>query len=80
MEFSVIWTRKSQGWCIALLGPVKEHSVVRLKNGRQAVVLVTHDYPDMPLSYLMELSETPEEMMVEVPHSDIEAVLWEPKD
>lgn len=62
-----------------MLVPVKDHSVVQLKNGRQAVVLVTHDYPGMPLSYLMELSETPEEMMVEVPHSEVEVVLWEPK-
>lgn len=63
-----------------MLAKVKDLSVVRLKDGREGTVLEVLEAQGLPLSYMVEVDETPEGMMVTVPHDAVASVLWVPKE
>ena len=56
---------------------VKEHSVVRLVDGRDGTVVHVHDSPGLPLAYIMEFKNE-EFDFTTITHDKVEAVLWAP--
>ena len=56
---------------------VSEHSVVRLKDGREGTVVHVCEAQGLPRSYMMEFLDE-EFDFVTVAHDQVEAVIWSP--
>ena len=62
-----------------LTSKVKNLSVVKLVDGREATILEVFDYPDKPLAYLVEIVVDGNGPLVDVMHDQVEAVIWDPE-